>query len=1360
PERQLNTANTVKPLARLGGDIVLQRNNPEKTHRIMTPKSDKMKAMPTKLSRTLCLIFLLSFLFISIKGALAQASIDDPTASLLPPTPTASAISGYIDVPVSLHTGTPGVSIPLYTLEANGISVPISVSYQGKGVKVDEVSSWVGLGWSLFAGGMISRTVKGVPDEASFGFLNVGGQAPGEFSVDPASIEFIENAAETLNYDSEPDVFSYSFNGHSGKFVFGNDGEIVTIPYSDIKIEVVGGFLYGPTFKATTPDGLIYTFGERGYIDKSTTLSGGPNPTPPPQGEYVEVPTAWHLSKIENPNTGEVVNFIYQSFTQEYELNYFEKHIVPQSIVEASCCPGISYSSYENRRSITSKRDRGWRLASISSTSGYYFSVAFVSSGSRLDLGTLTGSNRLDRIEVRGASGAILRKFDFVQDFWHSSQTSYSNNEASKYRMYLTDIIESGEAGVSKPPYHFEYYNGENLPPRLSFSQDHWGYYNGANNYQYFTPGLESLNTDQYLVGADRSPNPEKSYYGSLKKIFFPTGASKEFVYEGNEIGVCATQSIIGDATVTATALWNHPANNPPNPYETTEPLSIAFWQQVVVDFEVKMTAPYDAAGVKIVNTANNSVVFSRGYVGNGCPNTLAGNIPVYLLPGDYEVIASVSHGLPAGCSNPYNPDDYLDGEEALITVHYQTITGTEEVANEPYGGIRIALVATDDNNGNKTIRKYKYTKSNSGCSDTSSGVRVGKMPRYAYTEKQVLRCEGFCYPSALMHDICDNYYMAVNNVLQSSSFQHLTNTAGDEVQYSEVWEMTGEDGEFGKTYNKFLIVPDIRPAPAPILPLAGAGLDLTLPPSSIDMLFDAAYVDMSWKSGLLLESRVFTSDDEEVGHTINQYGFIPKGNVNALMVYKALDQYPCPQPLGVQCDETPEDEWILLCHLGEVFGTPVTFLEGDDCDTLYLICYSAEPGEYIVNYQELAQYGVIFYKVISEWIQLQSTESSMDGAIKTTTYEYTIDGKPTNPIAESFVNSDGNLHRTEYIYAMAASHSACLVDKYMIGIPVEIKNNINGTPAGGAKLEYSSFGGKCLPYKYYIWEGDWDLRAVVNAYDSKAFPTTVTRTELEEAESYYWDRGLLVGKKYKDWRPKWKYYANSRLLEKFTDIDGQEVNYVYDGFQRLGVSTARGGNVASTYTYDYGAPNRITSTTTYSDAPTQIVEEEFDGLGRLIKQLHNGVPKQEIFYDDAGRIARETYQVGTYTDYLYEQSPLNRIYRSIFPDGNHVEQQYSSEDNYYKVTTIDEKGNSSDILTDFIDRQGKFRNAEGGMTIFSYDNHGDLASITDPNGSQYLYTYDLGHRVESKIIPGKGIQVFRYYPDNKLLQYSLDANG
>ena len=219
-----------------------------------------------------------------------------------------------------------------------------------------------------------------------------------------------------------------------------------------------------------------------------------------------------------------------------------------------------------------------------------------------------------------------------------------------------------------------------------------------------------------------------------------------------------------------------------------------------------------------------------------------------------------------------------------------------------------------------------------------------------------------------------------------------------------------------------------------------------------------------------------------------------------------------------------------------------------------------------------------------------------------------------------------------------------------MIGVPVEIKNYIGNTLASGVKLEYSSFGGKCLPARYYIWEGSWDLRTVINEYDISSFPTNVTRTELEEDEKYFWDNGLLIGKEYKDWKPVWDYFANSRQLRSFTDKDGQEIIYDYDEFQRLKTSTARDGNVTSSYIYQYGAPNRITSTTTYSDAPSQTIEEEFDGLARLIKKSHNGVPKQEFFFDGGGRIERETYLVGSYTTYIYEPSPLARVFQSIFP--------------------------------------------------------------------------------------------------------------
>jgi hypothetical protein len=72
----------------------------------------------------------------------------------------------YQDYPVSLFTGTPEISVPIFTCSGKGISVPISISYHaGGGVKVDELPTEAGLGFSLIAGGEISRDMRGGPDE-------------------------------------------------------------------------------------------------------------------------------------------------------------------------------------------------------------------------------------------------------------------------------------------------------------------------------------------------------------------------------------------------------------------------------------------------------------------------------------------------------------------------------------------------------------------------------------------------------------------------------------------------------------------------------------------------------------------------------------------------------------------------------------------------------------------------------------------------------------------------------------------------------------------------------------------------------------------------------------------------------------------------------------------------------------------------------------------------------------------------------------------------------------------------------------------------------------------------------------------
>lgn len=83
---------------------------------------------------------------------------------IIPPSPTAAALAKYGDIPVSYYTGIPQVSIPVYTIRNRDITVPITLSYHAGGVRVEEEAGWVGLGWSLQAGGAITRTVKGSDD--------------------------------------------------------------------------------------------------------------------------------------------------------------------------------------------------------------------------------------------------------------------------------------------------------------------------------------------------------------------------------------------------------------------------------------------------------------------------------------------------------------------------------------------------------------------------------------------------------------------------------------------------------------------------------------------------------------------------------------------------------------------------------------------------------------------------------------------------------------------------------------------------------------------------------------------------------------------------------------------------------------------------------------------------------------------------------------------------------------------------------------------------------------------------------------------------------------------------------------------
>ena len=94
-----------------------------------------------------------------------QSTDFNPEAQVPLVSPTAASLGKYVDFPVNLHTGVPNINLPLYTVEEGPLQLPISLSYHAGGLKVLEPAGWVGAGWTLDAGGVVSRTVKGLPDE-------------------------------------------------------------------------------------------------------------------------------------------------------------------------------------------------------------------------------------------------------------------------------------------------------------------------------------------------------------------------------------------------------------------------------------------------------------------------------------------------------------------------------------------------------------------------------------------------------------------------------------------------------------------------------------------------------------------------------------------------------------------------------------------------------------------------------------------------------------------------------------------------------------------------------------------------------------------------------------------------------------------------------------------------------------------------------------------------------------------------------------------------------------------------------------------------------------------------------------------
>lgn len=119
------------------------------------------------------LFLLVLFTGCFIMGVFAQSDYPSERAiNQIPPSPSASSMLAFGNTPVHMFTGAPSISIPIYDIQLGIFSFPVSLSHQARGVKVEDIPPSTGMGWNLAAGGVITNTIRGLPDTYPSGYSN------------------------------------------------------------------------------------------------------------------------------------------------------------------------------------------------------------------------------------------------------------------------------------------------------------------------------------------------------------------------------------------------------------------------------------------------------------------------------------------------------------------------------------------------------------------------------------------------------------------------------------------------------------------------------------------------------------------------------------------------------------------------------------------------------------------------------------------------------------------------------------------------------------------------------------------------------------------------------------------------------------------------------------------------------------------------------------------------------------------------------------------------------------------------------------------------------------------------------------
>ncbi|WP_333576934.1 hypothetical protein [Sphingobacterium sp.] len=444
----------------------------------------------------------------------------------IPPSPEVAELGRASLSSTELFTGASKVEIPIYHLKAGDIELPLQLRYSNNGIRVSDIPSRVGLGWSMQFSGAVSRVVRDEPDDEST-FLT----APDFNYLNRAELDYLELAGQ-YGYDTEHDIFSFAAGDISGQFFIDTNKIPHLISHSNAKIEPVysGGKIL--SFVITNGRGVKYYFGEADMIEKTREVNLNPS-----QGPKQKIcTTAWFLTKIISPE-GDGIYFEYGTLNTDNLLG-------PQQSVDLEPNNGSGGDPLNDYCNFCKGILGGVFYPHI------YYSTRYVtrittSRGAKIDFGyeqrpDNSGDNRLLSLKIWSGVQSI-KEYRFVYNVPFVPANQITN---SKYYLDTLKVLPVSPSTIPSQDYTFSYISPTSIKDIVYKGVDYYGYDNGVssnvNLYPRFIGDAAYING---TMGANRLPNLNFATIGALKKVVYPTGGYQEFFYEMHDLNTIESQT-------------------------------------------------------------------------------------------------------------------------------------------------------------------------------------------------------------------------------------------------------------------------------------------------------------------------------------------------------------------------------------------------------------------------------------------------------------------------------------------------------------------------------------------------------------------------------------------------------------------------------------------------------------------------------------------------------------------------------------------------------------------------------------------------------------------------------------------------